>query len=288
MNYTRFKDNYVIVIDGKTYKKTFTKEEFDSFLLLNKENQLKVLSTKIDNVYEKNGQFFIEGIDLPIKNLLGKHIYEAFKQNDKSKFESLKNFHLKCSKSKIDLDYFYDHLEKNNFKITEDGDVLVFKKAMIETKKDFSKYFGFYLDKNEVKCKHKVPTQEEIEGFINLINDDTIYASHSYNYNISEEFSLIDDKGNETKMFDKVQYKIGYITKRKDDDKESYQNVNCGKKLHSTTQENYALTFSGNIILTCLLNPEWVVNVPPSDSDWKLGSYALKTIGINYDKDLQL
>ena len=90
MTYTRFKDNYKIVINNKVYNKTFTNEEFNSFLLLNEENQIKVLSAKIDNVYEKNGQFFIEGIDLPIKNLLGKHIYEAFKQNDKSKFESLK------------------------------------------------------------------------------------------------------------------------------------------------------------------------------------------------------
>lgn len=284
------KDNYTINLNNVIYHRKLDKEQFNNLMnCYNQNDEEGVLNIikkhSIQDIINKDDNYYFKGCDLALKGFLQEHILEAIKNNDFIKLEKLKKFHFKCAENKIDnINSLYDHLIQNFFNLNSEGDIIVYKKAKMIVDKDFSKFKGFYLKDGIVNCLFKEVTEQEAKEFIELCNSDKIYASYSVDNDLKEKFYLVDENNNKTEHLGYVEYKLNLTTFI--DNYES-NNIECGKKLHSTCQKNYASKFSGNILLIGTINPKWIVNVPPSDTDWKLGSYGLKIIGVIAD-DVEL
>lgn len=238
---------------------------------------------------EVNGQIYYKDLTLPVAGLLQERMIQAINEDNQIWLESLVNFHKKCCNNKdtVNINKLYDHLAQNNkYTLTQDGYIKVYKKATINTNKDFERFKGYRLtfDKNstimsniDVVNDFKQITEQDKLDFLDFCNVSTIYASHIN----QDKFYLVDPVTLErTEKFGRCEYKLNYITML-DKDRCERGARECAFKLHSTCQADYADKFSGNIVLTCLLDPEWVVFVPDADLSWKLGSYALWTVGVD-------
>lgn len=309
---SRIENKYIISIGSKMYNKQLDVEEgkeLSAFILeYNKTPNNDLLNTikellspyskltssddftiiegnlYLTDVYErwqKGEQEYIN--NLPLKGLLQEKIIEAYESKDMSFYTSLINFHKRCclNKHAVNIDKLYDHVHNNHFTITLDGYLVVKKKATIETKKDFTKFKGYYLSRGKVHSIFGEVSEQEEKDFLDSFDLSKVYASHIND----DTFWLTDkDTGERIEHKGRCEYKLNHITeisqKKIDTD-----NINCGYKLHSTCDKSYASSFYGNVILTCLLSPEWVVNVPDSEISWKIGSYALWTIGVDNMED---
>ena len=298
---TRTDDRVTITIGKDTYTKEMNNEEFNRVQFLcqcyrrdKSPLNLETLKSIFNPYYHLlqsgfkviQGQIFYKDLTLPLKGLLQRRIIDAFNQQNEYHFTSLMNFHAKCCNNKFvdNIDKLYEHIEANNFTITYEGDIITKKKAMVQTLLDLSQFKGFYFLGGKVKSKFGEVSQEEANEFLEAFNCSKVLASHSVNNNKKDKFYLTDVKtGIRTEHFDLCEYRLNFITEV-DEDKCDMSGQSCAFSLHSTCNDDYINTFSGNIVLTMLLNPEWITNIPTSEVTSKLRSYKLQTIGI-YDEE---
>lgn len=258
------------------YNVTYLKSYWDDIVSII--NPIKKLP---EGFQECEGKIYYKDLPLPVAGLLQERMIQAIEEDNTVWLESLVNFHRKCCNNKdtTNINKLYDHLAYNNkYTLTQDGYIKVYKKATIKTDKDFDKFKGFRITPNlEIVNDFREITEDEKKEFLELCDTSKVYASH-INY---DTFYLVNPKTLErTEHKGRCEYKLNYITML-DKERCEREAVECAFKLHSTCQADYADKFSGNIVLTCLLDPEWVVFVPDTDLSWKIGSYALWTIGID-------
>lgn len=136
-------DNCItVVIDGKVYNFPYQKSIIDLInsknaeALLNLKSPKTVLKSIFGDIINNNDTFYLEGTNIPLPSNFVSVILKNYQEN--LNIDSLIKFWkkaIKCPNKEV-VESLFDFLEKNNMPITEEGNVIGFKRVKTKTKEN--------------------------------------------------------------------------------------------------------------------------------------------------------